>query len=177
MCFTVQLSRLFAVISRLTAHLLYHLLFSLSRTFLFYFFKFFSVVCFSNSDIISCLQFPVNTFFIFFSTLFNQFFVVCRKKSASFRSGFIISLFFLRVKHYFTFFYIFFLHALYFIRLITASQFIRRGLSPPDTIKSPPTAYWSSQLKQGAYLIRLKIAFINRNFPHTLPRLIDKRHS
>lgn len=89
-------------------YIFYHFVFSLSRTFLFYFFKFFSVVCFSNSDIISCLQFPVNTFFIFFSTLFNQFFVVCRKKSASFRSGFIISLFFLRVKHYFTFFYIFF---------------------------------------------------------------------
>ena len=66
MGFTVQLSRLFAVVSRPTAHLLYHLLFSLSRTFLFYFFKFFSVVCFSNSDIISCLQFPVNTFLYFF---------------------------------------------------------------------------------------------------------------
>ena len=177
MCFTVQLSRLFAVISRLTAHLLYHLLFSLSRTFLFYFFKFFSVVCFSNSDIISCLQFPVNTFFIFFSTLFNQFFVVCRKK---------IRLIQKRIYHIIIFssrqalFYIFlhiFLHALYFIRLITAPQFIRRGLSPPDTIKSPPIAYCSSQLKQGTYLIRLKIAFINRNFPHTLPWLIDKRHS
>ena len=36
-------------------------------------------ICISNSDIISCLQFPVNTFFIFFSTLFNQISVVCQK--------------------------------------------------------------------------------------------------
>ena len=35
------------------------------------FFKFF-FICISNSDIVSCLQFPVNTFFIFFSTLFNK---------------------------------------------------------------------------------------------------------
>ena len=28
--------------------------------------------------------------------------------------------------------------------------------TPPDTSKSPPTAYCSSQLKQGTYLIRLK---------------------
>ena len=59
-------------------------------------------------------------FYIFFNFI-QQISVVCQKKSASLRSGFIISLFFLRVKHYFTFFYIFFLHALYFIRLITAS--------------------------------------------------------
>ena len=74
-------------------------------------FKFFLMLadlCISNSDIISCLQFPVNTFFIFFSTLFNHFFVVCQKKSASFRSGFIISLFSLHVKYYFTFFYNYF---------------------------------------------------------------------
>jgi hypothetical protein len=95
------------------------LTFQLVKNF-FYFFKFFSVVCFSNSDIISCLQFPVNTFFIFFSTLFNQFFVVCRKK---------IRLIQKRIYHIIIFssrqalFYIFlhiFLHALYFIRLITA---------------------------------------------------------
>ena len=47
-------------------------------------------------------------FFIFFSTLFNQISVVCQKKSASLRSGFIISLFSFCVKYYFTFFYIFF---------------------------------------------------------------------
>ena len=68
----------------------------------------FFFICISNSDIISCLQFPVNTFFIFFSTLFNQISVVCQKKSASLRSGFIISLFSFCVKYYFTFFYIFF---------------------------------------------------------------------
>ena len=79
----------------------------LSRTFFILFFKFF-FICISNSDIISCLQFPVNTFFIFFSTLFNQISVVCQKKSASLRSGFIISLFSFCVKYYFTFFYIFF---------------------------------------------------------------------
>ena len=107
MCFTVQLSRLSVFASRLTAHLLYHLLFALSRTFLFYFLSSF-FICISNSDIISCLQFPVNTFFIFFSTLFNQISVVCQKKSASLRSGFIISLFSFCVKYYFTFFYIFF---------------------------------------------------------------------
>lgn len=101
------LSRLSAFASRLTAHSLYHLLFALSRTFLFYFLSSF-FICISNSDIISCLQFPVNTFFIFFSTLFNQISVVCQKKSASLRSGFIISLFSFCVKYYFTFFYIFF---------------------------------------------------------------------
>ena len=108
MCFTVQLSRLFAVISRLTAHLLYHLLFSLSRTFLFYFFKFFSVVCFSNSDIISCLQFPVNTFFIFFSTLFNQFFVVCRKNPPHSEADLSYHYFFFAsstILHFFTYFF------------------------------------------------------------------------
>lgn len=84
-----------------------YLLFALSRTFLFYFLSSF-FICISNSDIISCLQFPVNTFFIFFSTLFNQISVVCQKKSASLRSGFIISLFSFCVKYYFTFFYIFF---------------------------------------------------------------------
>ena len=54
---------------------IYFLLFLL---FLFYFLSSF-FICISNSDIISCLQFPVNTFFIFFSTLFNQISVVCQK--------------------------------------------------------------------------------------------------
>ena len=83
------------------------LAFCFVKNFFILFFKFFSI-CISNSDIISCLQFPVNTFFIFFSTLFNQISVVCQKKSASLRSGFIISLFSFCVKYYFTFFYIFF---------------------------------------------------------------------
>ena len=115
--FSLNLSRLFhcSVIKVLclcrsfqaTAFIFYQKLFSLSRTFLFYFLSSF-FICISNSDIISCLQFPVNTFFIFFSTLFNQISVVCQKKSASLRSGFIISLFSFCVKYYFTFFYIFF---------------------------------------------------------------------
>ena len=83
------------------------LAFCFVKNFFILFFKFF-FICISNSDIISCLQFPVNTFFIFFSTLFNQISVVCQKKSASLRSGFIISLFSFCVKYYFTFFYIFF---------------------------------------------------------------------
>ena len=41
----VQLSRLSVFTSRLTAHLLYHLLFALSRTFLFYFLSSFSSIC------------------------------------------------------------------------------------------------------------------------------------
>ena len=44
---------------------------------------------------------------------------------------------------------------------ITASQFIRRACTPPDTSKSPPTAYCFSQLKQGTYLIWLNFAFSN----------------
>ena len=87
--------------------LIISLAFCFVKNFFILFFKFF-FICISNSDIISCLQFPVNTFFIFFSTLFNQISVVCQKKSASLRSGFIISLFSFCVKYYFTFFYIFF---------------------------------------------------------------------
>ena len=33
-------------------------------------------------------------------------------------------------------------------------------ITPPDTGKSPPTAYRFSQLKQGTYLIRLKCYLI-----------------
>ena len=47
------------------------LAFCFVKNFFILFFKFF-FICISNSDIISCLQFPVNTFFIFFSTLFNR---------------------------------------------------------------------------------------------------------
>ena len=82
------------------------LAFCFVKNFFILFFKFF-FICISNSDIISYLQFPVNSFFIFFSTLFSQISVVCQKKSASLRSGFIISLFSFCVKYYFTFFYIF----------------------------------------------------------------------
>ena len=41
------------------------LAFCFVKNFFILFFKFF-FICISNSDIISCLQFPVNTFFIFF---------------------------------------------------------------------------------------------------------------
>ena len=54
------------------------LVFCFVKNFFILFFKFF-FICISSSDIISCLQFPVNTFFIFFSTLFNQISVVCQK--------------------------------------------------------------------------------------------------
>ena len=47
------------------------LAFCFVKNFFILFFKFF-FICISNSDIVSCLQFPVNTFFIFFSTLFNK---------------------------------------------------------------------------------------------------------
>ena len=72
------------------------------------FIKKFDTSCMYKFILYSSSLIFIGTHIIFFSTLFNQFFVVYRKKSASFRSGFIISLFFLRVKHYFTFFYIFF---------------------------------------------------------------------
>ena len=65
MCFTVQLSRLSVFASRLTAHLLYHLLFALSRTFLFYFLSSFS------SASATLIQYHV---FSFLSTLFLYFF-------------------------------------------------------------------------------------------------------
>jgi len=54
--------------------------FYLVKNFFIYFFKFFSDVCISNSDIISCLQFPVNIFFLFFQ-LYSTCFLLTAEKN------------------------------------------------------------------------------------------------
>ena len=99
------------------------LTFQLVKNFFILFFKFFSVVCFSNSDIISCLQFPVNTFFIFFQLYSTNSLLFIEKNPPHSEADLSYHYFFFAsstILHFFTYF----LHALYFIRLITV-QYLR----------------------------------------------------
>ena len=83
------------------------LAFCFVKNFFILFFKFF-FICISNSDIISCLQLPVNTFFIFFSTLFNQISVVCQKIRLTQKRIYHIIIFFLRQVLFYIFLHIFY---------------------------------------------------------------------
>ena len=83
------------------------LAFCFVKNFFYFIFKFFfhlhQQLRYNIMSSVSCQH-----FFYIFLTLFNHISVVCQKKSASLRNGFIISLFSFCVKYYFTFFYIFF---------------------------------------------------------------------
>ena len=83
------------------------LAFCFVKNFFILFFKFF-FICISNSDIISCLQFPVNTFFIFFSTLFNKSLLSVKKIRLTQKRIYHIIIFFLRQVLFYIFLHIFY---------------------------------------------------------------------
>ena len=83
------------------------LAFCFVKNFFILFFKFF-FICISNSDIVSCLQFPVNTFFIFFSTLFNKSLLSVKKIRLTQKRIYHIIIFFLRQVLFYIFLHIFY---------------------------------------------------------------------
>ena len=82
--------------------------FYLVKNFFIYFFKFFSDVCISNSDIISCLQFPVNIFFLFFQLYSTCFLLTAEKNPPHSEADLSYHYFFFAsstILHFFTYFF------------------------------------------------------------------------
>ena len=83
------------------------LAFCFVKNFFILFFKFF-FICISNSDIISCLQFPVNTFFIFFQLYSTKSLLSVKKIRLTQKRIYHIIIFFLRQVLFYIFLHIFY---------------------------------------------------------------------
>ena len=83
------------------------LAFCFVKNFFILFFKFF-FICISNSDIISCLQFPVNTFFIFFQLYSTKSLLSVKKIRLTQKRIYHIIIFLLRQVLFYIFLHIFY---------------------------------------------------------------------
>ena len=83
------------------------LAFCFVKNFFILFFKFF-FICISNSDIVSCLQFPVNTFFIFFQLYSTKSLLSVKKIRLTQKRIYHIIIFLLRQVLFYIFLHIFY---------------------------------------------------------------------